>query len=293
MSEQVVIIGPGRMGLALGAALRQAAAVDRLIFVGRAMEPPPHPLFDPAGDDEVAVEYRLGPGPLPAGTTVLILAVPDDALAEVVYDITMSGPAPAGCAALHLSGAVSTDVLTPLHTAGYAIGSMHPLQSVADPWLSGERLFGATFAVGGEPAAVAAARRIASELGGEAIVIPHALRAQYHAGAVFASNYVVALVAAAVRLFGAAGIAEEEAVRALLPLVRSTLDNVEHIGLRAALTGPIARGDVDTVRLHLTRLSAEDRALYSALGLEALRLARAAGLDEGRADEVEHVLTAG
>jgi predicted short-subunit dehydrogenase-like oxidoreductase (DUF2520 family) len=293
VSEQVVIVGPGRMGLALGAALRQAAAVDRLIFVGRAMEPPPHPIFDPAPDQEIAVEYRLGPAPAPAGTTVLILAVPDDALSEVVYDVAMTGPAPPGCAALHLSGALSTDVLTPLHAAGYAIGSMHPLQSVADPWLSGERLFGATFSVSGEPAAIAAARRIASELGGEAIVVPHARRAHYHAGAVFASNYVVALIAAAVRLFEAAGITEEEAVRALLPLVRGTLDNIEHIGLRAALTGPIARGDVDTIRLHLTRLSAEDRALYSALGLEALRLARAAGLDERRADEVEHILTAG
>jgi predicted short-subunit dehydrogenase-like oxidoreductase (DUF2520 family) len=293
VSEQVVIIGPGRMGLALGGALRQASAVDRLIFVGRGMEPPPHPLFDPGPDDEVKVEYRLGPSPVPTGTTVLILAVPDDALPEVVYDLTMTGPSPPGCAVLHLSGAISTDVLAPLHARGYAVGSMHPLQSIADPWSSGERLFGATFAVSGEPAAVAAARRLASELGGSAIVIPHALRVPYHAGAVFASNYVVALMSAAVRLFDAAGIAEQEAVAALLPLVRGTLDNIEHVGIRAALTGPIARGDADTIRLHFSRLSAEDRALYSALGLEALRLARSAGLDERRADEVEHILTAG
>ncbi|MGH7505897.1 MAG: hypothetical protein ACRELX_09610, partial [Longimicrobiales bacterium] len=80
MSEQVVIVGPGRMGLALGAALRQARAVDRLLYIGRGLEPPPHPLFDatPGTDDDLAAaEYRPGPVPLPGGSTVLILAVPD------------------------------------------------------------------------------------------------------------------------------------------------------------------------------------------------------------------------
>jgi predicted short-subunit dehydrogenase-like oxidoreductase (DUF2520 family) len=292
MSEQVVIVGPGRMGLALGAALRDVRAADRLIFVGRGYEPPPHPLFEPATDD-VAVEYRLGPGPVPAGTTVLILAVPDTALSEVAYDIAAAGPAPSGCAALHLSGAVSTDVLAPLHGAGYAVGSMHPLQSVADPWMSGDRLVGATFSVAGEPAALGAARRLVSELAGEAIVVPHAQRVIYHTAAVFASNYVVALMAAATRLMVEAGVDEAAALRALASLARGTLDNVVQIGPRAALTGPVARGDVDTIRLHLARLSGEDRALYCALGREALRLAQAAGLDDRRAEELERLLTEG
>jgi predicted short-subunit dehydrogenase-like oxidoreductase (DUF2520 family) len=294
VSEQVVVIGPGRMGLALGAALREVRAIDRLTFVGRGLEPPPHPLFEPSADPEEApVEYRLGPGPLPAGTTVLILAVPDAALSEVAHDLAAAGQAPPGCAALHLSGAVSTDVLAPLHGVGYAVGSMHPLQSVADPWQSGDRLIGATFSLAGEPAALNAARRLVSELAGEAIVVPYTLRVPYHAGAVFASNYLVALLAAAVRLLGEAGVDEPAALRALVPLARGTLDNIAHIGIRGALTGPIARGDVDTVRLHLVRLSAEDRSLYSALGLEALRLARAAGLDARRAEELEQLLTEG
>jgi predicted short-subunit dehydrogenase-like oxidoreductase (DUF2520 family) len=294
LSEQVVIVGPGRMGLALGAALREVRAVDRLIFVGRGYEPPPHPLFEPPPDpDDAPVEYRLGPGPVPAGTTILVLAVPDAAVAEVAYDLAAAGPAPAGCAALHLSGAVSTDVLAPLHGAGYAVGSMHPLQSVADPWISGDRLIGAVFSVAGEPAALNAARRLVSELAGEAIVVPHAQRVQYHAAAVFASNYLVALLTAATRLMVEAGVEEDAGLRALIALARGTLDNVAQIGPRAALTGPIARGDVDTIRMHLTRLSAEDGSLYSALGREALRLARAAGLDERRAEELERLLSEG
>jgi predicted short-subunit dehydrogenase-like oxidoreductase (DUF2520 family) len=295
----VVIIGAGRMGLALGAALRQRDAVDRLLFLGRAHEPPPHPLFDPhpiAGDVETApagAEYRALPSLPPASTHIVILAVPDAALPEVAHDLMMMGPAPAGCAALHMSGALSTDVLTPLHAAGYAIGSLHPLMAVADPWLAGHRLTGAAFALGGEPAAIAAGRRIVSALEGLPLVVAAAVRPLYHAAAVLASNSLVALIAAAARLLAEAGVREEDALPALLPLVRGTLDNVEQLGVPAALTGPIARGDSDTVRLHLARLSAGDRALYSAIGMELLRLAREAGLDGQRADEIESLLTSG
>jgi predicted short-subunit dehydrogenase-like oxidoreductase (DUF2520 family) len=81
-----------------------------------------------------------------------------------------------------------------------------------------------------------------------------------------------------------------ETLPALLPLVRGTLDNLEHLGVPAALTGPVARGDTDTVRLHLARLSPDDRTLYCALGLEVLRLARQAGLDEQKADEIADLL---
>jgi predicted short-subunit dehydrogenase-like oxidoreductase (DUF2520 family) len=286
VSDNLVIVGPGRLGLALGAALAQVGAVEGLVYFGRALEPPPHPLFEAGRAD-----YRLGPQPVPGSTTILVLAVPDQALAEVAYDLAASGTAPSGCAALHLSGALSNDVLLPLQRSGYAIGSLHPLQSIADPWGSGERLMGAAFAVAGEPGAIAAGRRLALALGGHVLVVPPKLRAVYHTAATVASNYVVALISFAVRLLSEVGIGEAEAVAAILPLVRGTLTNLEDLGVAAALTGPIARGDVDTVRLHLARLSAEDRVLYCALGKETLRLARVAGLDAERAAELEALLS--
>lgn len=297
--DNVVIVGPGRMGLALGAAFRHGDVVDRLTYFGRALEPPPHPLFDPhpiAGDAGTAppgAEYRMLPSAPPAGTSVIILAVPDDALAEVVHDIAAMGPAPPGCVALHLSGALSTDALDPLHHRGYAIGSMHPLMAVADPWLAGERLLGAAFAMTGEPLANTAARRLVAGLGGIPLTIAATQRPLYHAAAVMASNYLVALTGAAVRMLGEAGVDPDDGLAALLPLLRGTLDNMEQLGVRSAVTGPIARGDIDTVRLHLARLSPEDRVLYCGLGLELLRLARAAGLDERRAAEIEVLLTSG
>ncbi|MGH7483151.1 MAG: Rossmann-like and DUF2520 domain-containing protein [Longimicrobiales bacterium] len=286
MSESVVVIGPGRVGLALGAALREAGATETLTFYGRGLEPPPHPLFEPGG----GAGYRRGPYPVPDGTTAVILAVPDAALATVAFELAAAGEAPRGCAALHCSGALSSEVLTPLLARGYAIGSLHPLQSIADPWGGSDRLFGSAFAVSGEPAAVGAARRLVDALGGRVLLIPPMVRPVYHAAASMASNHLIALVAASVRLLGEAGVDEEQAVSAVLPLMRGTLDNLEHLGVGAALTGPIARGDADTVRLHLARLSPGDRALYSALGRETLRLARAAGLDPARADELDSLL---
>jgi predicted short-subunit dehydrogenase-like oxidoreductase (DUF2520 family) len=285
MSDRLAVVGPGRMGLALGGALHQAGALEALWFFGRSPEAPPHPLFDGPG-----VSYRMGVGPVPEETTILILAVPDDVLHAVANEVARHGRAPAGCAALHLSGALSTDVLAPLHAAGFIVGSLHPLQTVADPWSGVERLQGCAYAIAGEPGALTTARRIVATLDGRPLVIPPALRPLYHASAVFASNYVLAAAAAVARTLAEAGIEEQDAVAAALPLMRGTMDNVEQLGLGAALTGPVARGDVDTVRLHLSRLSPRERRLYSALGLETVRLARAVGLDPARAEALESLL---
>jgi len=286
VSERIVILGPGRMGLTLGAALVHAGAVDRLVYFGRDVEPPPHPIFDRG-----LVEYAYGLRPVPGDTTIVILAVPDDRLGDVAHDLSGIGRAPDGCVALHLAGAISGSVLEPLHAVGYEVGSLHPLQAIADPWSAADRLVGSAFAVAGEPAAMAAARRLVFALDGRPLVIPATMRPLYHAAAVMASNYVVALASTAARLLQEAGVPEADALPSILPLMRGSLDNVEHLGAAAALTGPIVRGDAATVRMHLMRLSDEDRSLYCALAGETLSLARAAGLDEARAAELSALLS--
>jgi predicted short-subunit dehydrogenase-like oxidoreductase (DUF2520 family) len=296
VSEVLVIVGAGRMGLALGAALQASGTVDRMLFHGRALEPPWHPLFtpeDPAHPESAPAEYRMMPMPVPSDATVLILAVPDSAIAEVAWDVARAGPAPPACAALHISGALSTDPLAPLHSAGYATGSMHPLQTIANPLTGADRLAGCGFALAGEPAAVRAARRLIGALDGTAILVPPTLRPLYHAGAVTASNFLVTLAAAAAGMLRSAGVEGDDALRALLPLMRGTLANLEEVGLPGALTGPIVRGDTETVRMHLARLSGEARAVYCALGIETLRLAREAGLDERQAAALESMLASG
>ena len=275
MADRLVFVGPGRTGLALGYALNQAGALDALTYFGRRPEPPAHPVFI-----EGAARYHFGLEPLPPDTTALLLTVPDDVLPGMAHAVAAQGPAPEGCVALHCSGALSSDVLAPLHAAGYRVGSLHPLQSLAHPVTGAERLIGSWFAVSGEPEAAAVARRLVAELDGTPLTIPVTRRPLYHAAAVVASNYLPVLLALAARLLVHAGVREEDAVPALLSLMRGTLDNIGELGIAAALTGPIARGDVETVRLHLRMLPEREARLYRDLGREAVALAEARGLDD-------------
>ncbi len=267
-----MIVGPGRTGLALGYALHQADAVRDLVYYGRRPEPPGHPLFV-----QMHARYRYGLEPVPPGTEAVILAVPDDRIHEVAHDLAAQGDAPPGCAAFHCSGALSAEPLAPLHARGYSVGSIHPLQALAHPLRAAERLPGSSFAVSGEPRAAAVARRIVAALGGEVVEVPVQRRARYHAAAALASNGLVALVASGARLLEGVGLTHEQAIKALIPLLRGSLDNVESMGLAAGLTGPIVRGDLETVRLHLAALDARERAVYLALGAELVEIAAERG----------------
>src|SRR5690606_30326517 len=138
--------------------------------------------------------YRHGLERPEPGTTVVVLAVPDDALPEIALALAARGPAPPGCSALHTSGALGADPLEPLHAAGYPVGTLHPRQALADPFSGAERLPGSAFAVAGEPPALAVARRLVSQLGGTTLSVPTSRRPVYHAAAVLASNYLVVLL---------------------------------------------------------------------------------------------------
>lgn len=263
----VTIIGPGRAGLALGLALVHADATDRLTICGRRPEPPTHPLFG-----QGLASYVFGLARPEPGTGAVFLAVPDGVVPEMAHALAGLGPAPDGCAAFHLSGALSTDVLAPLHVQGYALGSFHPLQAIAHPVTGAERIPGSYIAVTGAPGAVSIARRLAAALGSSILTVPETRRPLYHAAAVMASNFLPALLDAACRLLERSGVPYEEAMPALLPLVRGTLANIEERGLGAAVTGPIPRGDLETIEMHLRALDPSDRRLYAVLGRELTRL---------------------
>lgn len=283
MSDRLVILGPGRMGLALGYALWQAEAVETLAYMGRRPEPPSHPLFMHSSADYVHGLVRPS-----HGTTALFLAVPDDRISEMAHAIAELGAAPEGCSAFHLSGVLSTEALTPLHAVGYSVGSFHPLQTVAHSITGADRLPGSSIAVAGEQLAQRTANRLVAALGCTTINVPVRTRPAYHAAAVMASNYLAGLLGASVRLLSEAGVPEKEALSAILPLARGTLDNIEEVGLARAITGPIVRGDSETVGLHMRALGESDRALYTAMGRELLRQAQEAGLLD--ADQIAEIL---
>jgi predicted short-subunit dehydrogenase-like oxidoreductase (DUF2520 family) len=221
--------------------------------------------------------------------SIVLLAVPDDAIFSLSSDLTSERAIGAGQVVLHLSGLLDRRALSPLTATGAGLGSFHPLQTIADPLAGPERLRGAYAGIEGDERALGAGERLAAAMGMRAIPLTSGGKAAYHAGAVMAANYTVALAGVAERLAVEGGVSREVAERLYLPLIRGAVDNLEH-GPVAALTGPIRRGDLRTVEAHLSALASDDRELYRLLGLAALRLARDGGLDPATADRVEAAL---
>jgi predicted short-subunit dehydrogenase-like oxidoreductase (DUF2520 family) len=207
---RVGVVGAGRVGTALAAALRDAG---------------------------VAVEGPAGRGEIPRGCDAIVLCVPDAEIQAAAA--TVAGAAPLTG---HTSGATPLSALAPAGGAGFGL---HPLLSIA----GGPAAFaGAGCAVAGTtPEALGFAAGLARVLGMTAFEIDDQGRAAYHAAASVASNFLVTLQAAAERIAAGAGLDPDEARQLLLPLIRRTVDNLAALGPERALTGPVARGDEATV----------------------------------------------
>jgi predicted short-subunit dehydrogenase-like oxidoreductase (DUF2520 family) len=228
---------------------------------------------------------------LPERAGRILIAVSDGALAEVARELAAAGMHRG--VALHTCGAHGPEILEPLARVGVACGVLHPLQTVATREIGLPNLPGSAFGIAGDAAAVAWGERIAALLDGTALHIAPGTMAAYHAAAVMASNYVTGLLDAAAILMKTAGIGEETALGALAPLIRAAVENSVALGPEKALTGPIERGDVDTVRRHLRSLGAAPPSvsgLYRAAGLHVLEMARRRGLAEAKAREIEALL---
>ncbi len=266
----IAIIGGGRMGRGLAGALADAG--ERVDLWSRR---------------EVSAG-REGPADVVASARTILLAVPDAVIASIAGAIAQQVGGEQ--VVLHLSGVHDRHVLRPLAERGAACGSLHPLQTVPDPTTAAERWRGAYAAVEGDDRAVEEADRITRLLGMTPVRLPSGAKVLYHAGAVVASNYVVALAAIATRLAEAAGLPPEIASRIYRPLLAGAVANLAGASPTEALTGPIRRGDLDTVATHLAALEPEDRRLYAVLGLEALRLARESGLAPELAGRINRLL---
>ena len=261
------IVGAGRMGRGLAAALERGGHPVRLL-----------------GRDRPPDATR--------GAEVVLLAVPDDAIETVAADLNRQNAIGGEQIVLHLSGLLDRGALHALASTGAGLGSFHPVQSVADPVTAPDRLRGAYVGLEGDERALAAGDRLARLLGMRPVRLAPGGKPAYHAGAVIASNYVVALAAVAEQLARRAGVGVEDAGSLYLPLMRGTVANLG-MGPASALTGPIRRGDAATVRRHLEALAPEERGLYRELGLVALRVAREAGLGEAAAGAIEQALLEG
>jgi len=281
---RIAFIGAGRAGASLAASLC-AAGYPVVAIASRTM----------ASAERVAAALpQARPLAAPAAAAagdLVFLTVPDDALPGVASEI----PWRSDQSVVHCSGIAAMTALAAADERGARLGAFHPLWSFPPAEHAVARLDGATIAVEATDDAlretlIEAARRI----GGHAITLAGRHRALYHAGAAIASNFLVSLAELACETWQAFGAEREAALRALLPLMQGTLANLTAVGLPAALTGPIARGDEGTVAAHLAaldRLDAEVASLYRALARRTLRIARDGGtVDADQARRLERLL---
>jgi predicted short-subunit dehydrogenase-like oxidoreductase (DUF2520 family) len=265
---RIGILGLGRLGTLLARALNEAGQevvavwsrdFDRAQAVARSL---------PRCRARAIVQSAVDRADL------VFITTPDDIIKPFACSIEWWR----GQSVVHCSGALDRRALFSAEEVGASTGSFHPLQSITEA-STPDALRGIAIAV--EAAGLMRDRLsdIARSLGARPIVLAPGSKARYHAGATIASNYLITLASCAVELLESAGLSQEEALASLVPLMRGTLANLSELGLPAALTGPIARGDARTVSRHEQALESfpEIADIYESLGRRTVTLARERG----------------
>jgi len=221
---------------------------------------------------------------------LIFLTTPDDAIARVAAELRWAP----GKMAVHCSGAASLDILEAPRSQGAMVGGFHPLQTFAGIEQAMANLPGSYFAIEAEGELKETLKEMARALGGQWVELKAGDKEIYHLAAVMACNYWITLVNIAAQLWGHFDKSPQEAITALLPLLRGALNSLANIGLPGALTGPIARGDIGTVEKHLRALersAPQFLTLYRELGRWTIPVALAKGtLSQERAQELERIL---
>ena len=277
---RVGVVGAGRVGSTLGAALRRAGhdvvAASAVSSASRARVAAMLPEAEVLPPDEVI-----------AAADFVLLSVPDDALRPLVAGLADTGAWREGQLVAHTSGAQGITVLDPAAARGVLALALHPVMTFAGRPEDLDRLLGATFGVTAPEELRPVAELLVVEMGGEPVWVPESARPLYHAALTIGSNHLVTLVNDALSALDDAGVANSQQL--LAPLLSASLDNV--LRLRdAALTGPVSRGDVATLRRHRRALADAAPQLlpsYLAMARRTAERAQASGrLDAARAAEV-------
>jgi predicted short-subunit dehydrogenase-like oxidoreductase (DUF2520 family) len=247
MENSLAIIGAGRVGRALGRRLRELGWKIGAVITRNEASARRAVRFIGAGKPHAGMTRQI------LASRVILVATPDDEIAAVAPDLARIGAEELrGKVVLHTSGALDARVLDPVKACGAAVGSIHPLQSFSG--VTVPSLEARMFAVEGDAQAVSVARQIARSIGGSPVKIPNGKKVLYHAAATMAAANVLAVEEAASQLLMSLGMKRSQATRALLTLTRQVLENMEHLGPRAAWTGPLSRGDYRVLEAHLEAL---------------------------------------
>jgi predicted short-subunit dehydrogenase-like oxidoreductase (DUF2520 family) len=266
---RVAIIGAGKLGTALALALRHAGyQIEVVVARSRGAS------LKKARGLAKEVGARAVVDLSDVRAQLIWFCVPDAAIAGAARSLA-SKVEWKGRVALHSSGALTSDELDELRRRGANVASVHPMMTfVRGAYLSRSQrsLAGVPFAVEGDPPAVRVARHVVRDLGGHTYAIRKKDKAAYHAWGTFASPLFTALLATTERVAVLAGVNRKEAKRRMIPILQQTLANYAALGAAGAFSGPIVRGDVDTVKGHLRALRGAGvaREVYSALACSAL-----------------------
>jgi len=268
---RITIVGAGNLGTALATCLHGAGyVIDQVVFRNSGA----------SRRRAAALAKRVGARAVEVAratidSDVVWLCVPDDAIATMARSLAQNADWK-GRVALHSSGALASDEMVALCRRGALAASVHPMMTfVAGSRQSGSELSlaGVPFAIEGDAAAARASRAIVKELGGKAYTIRRQDKVAYHAWGTFASPLLTALLATTEHVAAAAGVNRREAKRRMLPILQQTLANYAARGAAGGFSGPIVRGDVETIRRHLRvlRKVPEAEQVYAALAKAAVR----------------------
>ena len=278
--NKIAIIGAGVVGTAIGYLLKKsgypvAGIASRTLASAKKAG-------DFIGERTVSTDLAA----IARKADIVFLTTSDRSIESACKKIASGNGFRKGAVVFHTCGALSSSVLQSAKKSGACTASFHPLQSCPSVQEAIKRIQGSYFFIEGDEAALSIARKIITALKGKEITLTVNRKTLYHAGACAASNFLVATVGLGLELFETAGINRVDALRALMPLIKGTVKNIEKLGVPSSLTGPIARGDADIIEDHLKAMAGERKdltALYSELGRYTVRL----GIGKGTLKEKE------
>lgn len=285
--KKIAVIGAGRVGTALAQVLQEKG----------------YPLAGVCCRTETSAGCaagRLGcavytdPAALARRAEIVLITTPDRSIEAVCRHLAGEEAVGSGQVVLHTSGVHSSSILASAGERGAAVLSMHPLQTFPNVEAGIRNLKGSYFTLEGDERALPTGLAMVEAFEGRPLTIPTAMKPLYHAAACVACNYFVGLIDLALQMMEQSGVPKQQALPALLPLVEGTLSNIKRVGVPAALTGPIDRGDHGTVAAHLRvieEVMPAAKELYCSLGRQTAQAARAKGtLDEAGWREFQNLL---
>jgi len=281
--KKVCIVGAGRVGTTMAAVIANLRAPDLILKTVYSLhEESLKRAARYIGANSSSVLFTRKISECTEGSNCIFICTPDDVIEKACNNVINTGFSDfSGKLFAHFSGAKPLNVLSRALDVNAFIASMHPIKSFASIENSIKTMQGTIFGVTFQKNCPEDIKKvilyIIHDLGGQSVEVVDELKSLYHASACVASNYLVALINYAVKIHERIGIAPEESLKGLMGLIEGTIDNIKKLGTKKALTGPIARGDVGTIKEHIKNFNAQfeekDISTYKVLGRETSSIA--------------------